>query len=69
MKTFYTAKVGVPNAPLLLERSFTFESKQERQDFLDKAAKQGCVLLGFGIEHIWTADEAYAEVLEEALPL
>lgn len=66
MRTIYTARVSIPSGPLLLERTFRFASRDERNTFANRARAAGYTVKGLGIDHLLSSGEALAEAQEEA---
>jgi hypothetical protein len=74
MKTIYSLKVAIPNAPLELQRTFWFESEKERaiaKRMIEEMVEPnlpGLKITGHGIEHLMLPAEAVGEILREAKP-
>ena len=74
MKTIYTTKVKIANAPFSLERTFRFATIEESEKFRASIDPGGPVhIAGYNIDHLFTPEEALEEigniVADEGFPI
>jgi hypothetical protein len=66
MKTIYTVKVRIPAGPLMLERTFSFISKDEQVKFYEAAVAKCYTVVSISSETPLSADETLTECAKEA---